>query len=195
MLDESQITGDHLAPYLRNKDVQWWTINTENLPRMDFSEAERLKYRLKPGDVLVCEGGEAGRSAVWKGDEGTEIFYQKALHRVRPKNSEQSPEYFCYFMEFAVKEGLFSSRANQSTIEHVTVEKLSNQKIPVPPAEEQRKIAQELSKSMEKIESILDSLDSVKELLEEKRQALIKAAVTGQIDVTGTQSTELETAT
>jgi type I restriction enzyme S subunit len=98
-------------------------------------------------------------------------------------------------MEFAVKEGLFSSRANQSTIEHVTVEKLSNQKIPVPPAEEQRKIAQELSKSMEKIESILDSLDSVKELLEEKRQALIKAAVTGQIDVTGTQSTELETAT
>jgi type I restriction enzyme S subunit len=192
MLDESEITGDNLAPYLRNKDVQWWSINTQNLPKMDFSERERSKYQLEAGDVLVCEGGEAGRSAVWRGDDD-EIFYQKALHRVRPMNPDQMPEFFCYFMEFAVKEGLFSSRANQNTIEHVTVEKLSNQKIPVPPNDEQEEIVQELSESTDKIESALECLEGLRALLKEKRQALITAAVTGQIDVAETRCPELET--
>lgn len=187
MLDESEITGDNLAPYLRNKDVQWWNINTGNLPRMDFTESERSKYQLKDGDVLVCEGGEAGRSAVWRdNNDKNGIFYQKALHRVRPMEPEQSPEFFCYFMEFAVKEGLFSSRANQNTIEHVTVEKLSNQKIPLPPSKEQKEIAQRLSESTDKIESTLDSLERLEILLEEKYQTLITAAVTGQIDITET---------
>ncbi|MBX0296995.1 restriction endonuclease subunit S [Haloarcula nitratireducens] len=194
MLDESEISGDDLAPYLRNKDVQWWSINTDNLPEMDFSESEQSKYQLKNGDVLVCEGGEAGRSAVWREDDD-EIFYQKALHRVRPTNSDQVPEFFCYFMEFAVKEGLFSSRANQSTIEHVTVEKLSNQKIPVPPLSEQEEIVQELSECIGEIESSLEDLNKIQDLLKEKRQALITKAVTDQIDLSDWQPPDKQEAT
>lgn len=182
MLDESDISGEHLYPYLRNKDVQWWDVNTDDLPQMDFSPDERSKYQLKEGDVLVCEGGEAGRSAVWRGDDD-EIYYQKALHRVRPIGEDQDSEFFCYFMEFAVKAGLFSSRANQSTIEHVTVEKLSDQKMPIPPREQQEKIAKKLSESVENIEKSIDSVKKLQEVLEEKRKALITAAVTGQIDV------------
>jgi type I restriction enzyme S subunit len=182
MLDESEITGDNLKPYLRNKDVQWWEINTDDLPQMDFTEREQSKYQLQEGDILVCEGGEGGRSAVWRGSDD-EIYYQKALHRVRTQNSEQVPEFFCYFMEFAVKQNLFSSKANQSTIEHVTVEKLSNQEIPVPPYEQQREITESLSDTMGKIESAEGDLDSILNLLEEKREALIAAAVTGQIDM------------
>ncbi|WP_342766105.1 restriction endonuclease subunit S [Halorubrum sp. SD626R] len=182
MLDESEIVGDNLEPYLRNKDVQWWEINTEDLPQMDFTEQEKSKYQLKEGDILVCEGGEAGRSAIWEGSD-QEILYQKALHRVRPRNSEQVPEFFCYFMEFAVKKDIFSSKTNQSTIEHVTVEKLSNQEIPVPPYEQQKEIVSRLSNTVEKIESAKANLDRIETLLEEKRQALITAAVTGQIDM------------
>lgn len=118
MLDESEIDGDSLEPYLRNKDVQWWEISTEDLPQMDFTEQEKSKYQLKEGDILVCEGGEAGRSAIWEGSD-QDIFYQKALHRVRPKNNNQIPEFFCFFMEFAVKRDIFSSKTNQSTIEHL----------------------------------------------------------------------------
>lgn len=182
MLDESDISGENLYPYLRNKDVQWWNVNTDDLPQMDFSPDERSKYQLKEGDVLVCEGGEAGRSAVWREDD-TEIYYQKALHKVRPIGEDQYSEFFCYFMEFAVKAGLFSSRANQSTIEHVTVEKLSDQKMPIPPREQQEKIAKKLSESVDNIEKSIYSVKKLQEVLKEKRKALITAAVTGQIDV------------
>jgi type I restriction enzyme S subunit len=182
MLDESERSGKNPRPYLRNKDVQWWKIDTEDLPKMDFSPEEQQKYQLEQGDVLVCEGGEAGRSAIWEGSS-EEIYYQKALHRVRPISEDQVPEFFCYFMEFAVKSGLFSSRANQSTIEHVTVEKLSGQKIPIPPKEQQERISKSLSESIQNINDSLATVRKLRGILKEKRQALITAAVTGQIDM------------
>jgi type I restriction enzyme S subunit len=54
MLDEKQITGDHLGPYLRNADVQWGRINVDNLPLMDFTGADLSRYSLRTGDLLVC---------------------------------------------------------------------------------------------------------------------------------------------
>ena len=64
MLDEKQITGQHLKPYLRNVDVQWDSINTEDLPMMDFPFDQQERFRLVIGDLLVCEGGEIGRAAI-----------------------------------------------------------------------------------------------------------------------------------
>ena len=68
MLDEKRIVGTHLAPYLRNVDVQWEGINIADLPEMDFSEEDRERYTLRKGDLLVCEGGEVGRTAIWNGE-------------------------------------------------------------------------------------------------------------------------------
>jgi type I restriction enzyme S subunit len=66
MLDESRITGTHLIPYLRNIDVQWDTINTADLPEMDIRRDEYPRYTLRVGDLLVCEGGEVGRAAIFR---------------------------------------------------------------------------------------------------------------------------------
>ena len=67
MLDTKRITGAHLLPYLRNTDVQWEKINVGNLPTMDISPDEYDRYTVAPGDLLVCEGGEVGRAAIWVG--------------------------------------------------------------------------------------------------------------------------------
>lgn len=177
MLDEKNISGDELAPYLRNQDIQWWEINTDDLPKMDFSPEERRKYQLEPGDVLVCEGGEIGRSAIWNGQKN-EYYYQKALHRVRPRFSDFSPKFFCYFMKFAAESGLFSSDANQSTIEHLTVEKLTNQKIPIPPADVQEAIVDFLDDKRDNIEELISSCGRLLETLEERRKQIIQNTVT-----------------
>jgi len=182
MLDEKQISGDHLAPYLRNKDVQWWDINTKNLPEMDFSREERSKYQLKKNDVLVCEGGEIGRSAVWT-EEETECYYQKALHRVRAKDETQNPYFFCYFMEFASNKGIFEARSNQSTISHLTGELLNKQTIPIPPEKTQDRIVSELNQRLTPINEAKNKINRQIKLLKEKRQAQITKAVTGQIDL------------
>lgn len=193
MLDESEISGENLAPYLRNQDVHWWDINTQDLPKMDFSEKEKDLYRLKPGDVLVCEGGAGrGESAVWNKDM-TDIYYQKALHRVRAKSDEQVPEFFCYFMEFAVKTGIFSAESNQSTIDHITVEKLSNQIMPIPPKEEQQDIVARLNRVSDETDDLISTIDDLTSRLLERREAVITKGITGQIDVTVPQNIGEET--
>jgi type I restriction enzyme S subunit len=65
MLDAKRINGTHLLPYLRNTDVQWDRIKVSSLPMMDISPAEYDRYTVRAGDLLVCEGGEVGRCAIW----------------------------------------------------------------------------------------------------------------------------------
>jgi len=64
MLDQKRITGASLAPYLRNVDVQWNGINVDGLPEMDFAPEDRASLALRDDDLLVCEGGEIGRTAI-----------------------------------------------------------------------------------------------------------------------------------
>lgn len=82
MLDAKKQTGKNKRLYLRNENVQWMRIDISDLYEMDFDEKDREILRLKTGDVLICEGGEVGRCAIWKG-QLDECYYQKALHRAR----------------------------------------------------------------------------------------------------------------
>ena len=96
MLDHKRITGRHPMAYLRNQDVQWGRINSDCLPTMDIKPEEYDRYTAKQGDLLVCEGGDVGRAAIWSGDQ---IGYQKALHRLRPR--EQANPKFMYYLLIA----------------------------------------------------------------------------------------------
>jgi len=63
--------------------VQWDYVDTSELQLMDFDDRERQKFNLSVGDILVCEGGEVGRTCLWRG-EVENCYYQKAIHRLRP---------------------------------------------------------------------------------------------------------------
>ena len=96
MLDSSRITGDNLVPYLRNIDVQWDRINVDDLPAMDISPKEYDRYTVQGGDLLVCEGGEMGRCALWA-DDLPRCGVQKALHRLRPRSARRDLARFLYY--------------------------------------------------------------------------------------------------
>ena len=176
MLDEKRITGAHLAPYLRNVDVRWNSINTLDLPEMDFSEEDREHYALRIGDLLVCEGGEVGRTAVWNG-KLRECFFQKAIHRLRPITQKDEPRFFRYFMRMVVDRGDFTASA-ASTIQHLTVEKLRVVRYPAPPRETQRAIADYLDRETARLDALVAAKERVLGLLAEKRRVLIIRAVT-----------------
>jgi type I restriction enzyme, S subunit len=182
MLDEKKIKGTHLAPYLRNVDVQWGTINTSNLPEMDFDDESRVRYSLQHGDILVCEGGEIGRSAIWFG-EIAECYYQKALHRLRPLNGHDDASFFIYVMRTLVGLCVFSAQANAATIQHLPAEKLRIVRYPAPPIHEQREIVSFLNRETAHIKKMTIEITHSVELLKERRAALITAAVIGQIDI------------
>lgn len=181
MLDEKRISGDYLGPYLRNTDVQWGKINVDDLPQMDFADSEIQRYSLVFGDLLVCEGGDVGRAAIWKGDLAR-CFYQKALHRLRPYAPADDPRFFYYVLEAAAALGIFTAEGGKATIAHLTAESFRRHRFPFPGSTEQRAIAAFLDRETAKIDALVEAQRRLIELLKEKRQAVISHAVTKGLD-------------
>ncbi len=182
MLDDKKITGAYLGKYLRNTDVQWDRINTEDLPEMDFRPEEHERFSVRKGDLIVCEGGEIGRSAIWEKDEI--CFYQKALHRLRPNKPSTDYTRFMFYVLFdAVHRERFVSGAGKATIAHLPAETFKQYRFAFPPLKEQLLIADHLDKIKAKFDLIEQKAIDQIELLRERRTALISAAVTGKIDV------------
>jgi type I restriction enzyme S subunit len=182
MLDERRITGEHLAPYLRNVDVQWDRINTENLPEMDFSGNDLVRYALTHGDLLVCEGGEVGRAAIWRGDL-SECYYQKALHRLRCwDRSEDVPRFMLYLLRAASSLNVFTASEGKSTIAHLTAETLRGYRFAFPPFQEQVQIVDFLDRETGTIDALIAEQEKLLALLAEKRQATISHAVSHGLD-------------
>lgn len=181
MLDEKRITGEYLVPYLRNSDVQWDSINYEELPQMDISEEEYTRYTIRENDVLVCEGGEVGRSAVVTNLPGV-VGFQKALHRLQPEKETEVPRFLFYTMFWAVNTGVFEVEG-ASTIAHLTGEQLRRYRFPQPPLSEQQAITGYLDAETNKLDQLTKMVESVINRLIEYRTALITAATTSKIDV------------
>lgn len=185
MLDESKITGNYLGKYLRNTDVQWGRVNSENLPEMDFRPHEIERYSVQQGDLLVCEGGEIGRCAIWESEDT--CFYQKALHRLRAYSSQDSHKFMFYVLFDSVHRERFISGAGKATIAHLPAETFKQYRFAFPPKNEQVQIVEYLdtmSKAFDEIET--KALAQIK-LLQERRTALISSAVTGKINVSNWQ--------
>ena len=141
MLSQKARVGNSPKPYLRNKNVQWGRIDVSDMLYMDFDDRETEKFRLRAGDLLVCEGGEPGRAAIWNGALA-ECFYQKALHRLRPRDGRILSEFMNYWLRFSFDlQNLYGIAGASSTIAHLPEVQLKSLPIPVPPLPEQRKIA------------------------------------------------------
>jgi type I restriction enzyme S subunit len=141
MLDKGKETGDCQFPYLANFNVRWGYFELDNLREMDFGVADRVEFELKDGDLLICEGGEVGRAAIWRNKQQN-VYFQKALHRVRLDPKKALPEFGQYFMWFMAKHGGFKDFTNSATIAHLTGAKLKGLPVSLPPLDLQKRFAQ-----------------------------------------------------
>lgn len=105
---------------------------------MDFNETEKSKFELRKGGLLVCEGGEIGRCAIWN-NQIADCYYQKALHRVRPNYRMVTSVYLQEYLYSMAKNNTFSEFVSEVTFSHLTAEKLKNLLVPVPPLSLQEK--------------------------------------------------------
>lgn len=180
MLDEKRVDPSDLSPYLRNANVHWDRLELGDVKCMTFSSGDRRKFGLRPGDVLVCEGGEPGRAAVWDG-EIADCYYQKALHRLRAYGDD-SPRFLLWCLRDLSARGAFGSDG-PGRYTHLTAEQLRAVRIPLPPPSGQRRTAEAVDKRATNATRVSEEVEGLQLSLKEYRDALISEAVTGKVDI------------
>jgi len=168
MLDKAKNKGE-LRPYLRNTNVQWFNFEIDDLKSMRFEEHELDEYRVNPGDLVICEGGEPGRCAVWQG-EAEDMFIQKALHRARPW-SGVSPFFLQFCLKAAAHSGFLDQFFTGATIKHFSGEKLAKYPVPLPPLAEQHRIVAKVDELM----ALCDRLEAQQADAESAHAQLVQA--------------------
>ena len=168
MLDAKQQTGKYSYPYLANFNVQWINCNVDNLNQMDFNEAEQKEFELRDGDLLVCEGGEIGRCAVWH-NEIQPCFFQKALHRVRCNRQLVQPDYLAWWFKYNCNHGGFAEIAGaKATIAHLPGIKLKQLQVALPPLSLQNEFAafvERVDQQKQTVQQSLEKLELMKKAL------------------------------
>nr|WP_227523634.1 restriction endonuclease subunit S [Acinetobacter pseudolwoffii] len=177
MLDKKKQSSEKdQYKYLRNANVQWFKFDLSDLFEMEFNEKDRKNCELKFGDILVCEGGEPGRAAIWKNDLEN-CFFQKALHRVRLNTSQILPEYFVWLFWFYAKNGGFDDHITVATIAHLTGIKMKAMQIPIPPIT----LQEEFQKKVNEIEVLKTKHENSSKLVENLFISLQNQAFSGNL--------------
>jgi type I restriction enzyme S subunit len=148
------------------------------------NSAEIDTYSLNDGDLLICEGGDVCREAVFKWTNSETVIFQNSIHRVRSVD-DNHPEWLLRLMQHVRSSGWIDVLCNKNTIVHFTSEKLSSLECPHPPPAEQAKILSTLRSETARIDALTAKTQCSIDLLKERRSAFITAAVTGQIDLRG----------
>ena len=147
-LDKAKNQGDY-KPYLCSINVYWSGIDLTTVKEARFEESELPKYELKKGDLLICEGGDVGRSAIWENEQ--EMYYQNALHRVRFYGGV-NPHYFRLLMECYKGNKILDEQSKGMTIKHLVQSALNAIYFPLPPIQEQQRI-------VDKFQSLIPMLE------------------------------------
>lgn len=170
MLDQKGNRGQ-LKPYLRNTNVQWMRFALDDIKQLRLEVDELEEYRLRPGDLLICEGGEPGRCAIWR-DPDREMYFQKALHRVRPREGILA-DYLAICLRVDAQNGVLERAFTGATIKHFTGRSLSEYSIALPPLGEQTRIVAKVDELMALIGTFEEQLASSRAAAEILMEAVV----------------------
>jgi type I restriction enzyme S subunit len=176
MLDQAKNRGE-LLPYLANINVRWGELDLRDLREMRFEHGEIEVFGLKFGDIVMCEGGEPGRCAIWK-EQMPGVMIQKAIHRIRCREN-MDYVYLYHSLRHAGQSGDLATLFTGSTIKHFPREKLAKVTILVPPAE----LLNEFADYTHPIEDQLRVLEAANRSARTARDLLLPRLMNGEMAV------------
>ena len=155
-LDRLKNSGEE-KPYLCALNVKWDAFDLSTVKTIRIRPSEKERYAIQPGDLLVCEGGDVGRSAIWMEDR--EVYYQNALHRIRFKSQDICPVFFLYVLRYYKEHGIIDDVCKGVTIKHFTGQVFRSIDLPFPPVSEQRRIVKKVKAYYKILDEIVAGLD------------------------------------
>lgn len=177
MLDKQKNVGVP-CKYLRNINVRWFSFDLSDLLDMKIEEKEFEKYTICKNDLVICEGGEPGRCAVWEKDET--IFYQKALHRVR-FTIKAEPRFYMYYLWYITQSGSINKFYTGTGIKHLTGQSLEKIPVPVTDIGEQKRLLELVEMRLSVCDNIEKTVDAALAQADAMRQSILKQAFEGKL--------------
>ena len=164
--------------YLRNINVRWGCFDLTDVLKMRFKDDEVERYMIEKGDLVLCEGGEPGRCAIW--DKANPIMFQKALHRIRCHGGVLN-EYLKYVIEDYAKANKLEEYYTGSTIKHLTGESLVSILFPLPPIKEQERIVQEIQRYLSLVAIIENNKEKLLAAIKQAKSKVLELAIHGKL--------------
>lgn len=172
--------GERKHPFLRTSNIFWGKIDLRGLDSMHFTDEEIASKDLRKGDLLVCEGGDIGRSAIWN-SEIAKCSFQNHLHRLRPKANDIVPRFFMYYLQAGFTQlGIYEGAGNKTTIPNLSRSRLQALEVPKPEKVEQEKIAAVLWKVQRAIEVEEKLITTARELKQSTMRQLFSQGLRGE---------------
>ena len=142
-----------MLDYITTSNVYWDRFELSVVKQMPFTESELERCVVTKGDLLVCEGGDVGRSAIWNYDY--DIMIQNHIHRLRGKVDICTRYFFYLFMYYKIR-NLIGGKG--VAIQGLSSRDIHNLLIPVPPLKEQCNIASSIDLYFSKLDKITAEL-------------------------------------
>lgn len=174
MLDQNKNKGE-LMPYLANVNVRWGAIDLDNLREMRFEDNELGTVGLRYGDIVMCEGGEPGRCALWK-DQLPRMMIQKAIHRIRA-HPQVSYLFLYYCLRHKGQSGQLAPLFTGATIKHLPREKLAVVQVNVPPVSLMTLFAEQV----DSLEKQITNMEAANRRASQARDLLLPRLMSGEI--------------
>ncbi len=178
-LNGKAMEGGKNLPFLRTSNVLWGRIELSAVDYMSFSQKERERLELRSGDLLVCEGGDIGRAAVWE-NQLQECYHQNHVHRLRRRSDQTVPGFYMYWLQAALTQfGLYAGAGNRTTIPNLSKSRLASFAVPRPPNADQELIVRCLAT----VDASVSAFEARRAALRALFNSLLHHLITGDIRV------------
>jgi type I restriction enzyme S subunit len=181
MLDQAKNIGEP-TPYLRNINVRWFAFDLNDLALIKATDEDRQELSIRNGDLLICEGGEPGRCAVWRQGEPN-LIYQKAIHRAR-LNKNVSPYWLAINIKNDADSGELENYFTGSTIKHLTGQSLAGYKFILPSLAEQQEIVRRVEALFKTADALEARYRKAKAHVDKLTQSILARAFRGELVTT-----------
>lgn len=169
-----------LKKYITTSNLYWNTFDFSDVREMYFTEDELEKCTATKGDLLICNGGDVGRAAIWNFDY--DICIQNHISKLRKKSDFVSTEFFYYIFLFYKDLGLLSGKG--IGIAALSAKTITNLIIPLPPTlAEQQRIVNRIETMFAKLDQAQEKAQSVLDSFETRKAAILHKAFTGQLKI------------
>ena len=176
-LDKSKNTGK-VYPYLCALNVKWNAFDLSVVKSIKLEDNEKERYQVLKGDLLICEGGDVGRSAIWNSNEP--IYFQNALHRVRFFGNIVA-DFYLYLFWCYKNYNWIDDICNGVTIKHLTQDKINALHLPLPPVAEQQRIVIEVKKWFVLIDQIEQIENNLQSTIKQTKSKILDLAIHGKL--------------